>query len=522
MPLHVSAGKYKMRGNQSPYPRFPNPRRDLTRLKVVAAEKSMSRSLSPATPTRDVQDPSGDGVTGLGPWAMRGVPRLRVDRSSRASKRTVRESPTMPRFRYRARGHLDLPHVVKFSGGRSSGMLLFLLLENGLLQRERGDVVVFNNTSCEHPETYRFAARCKEIVETHYRIPFFWIEFQTYEDVGTGAGGSFWTRLSTYRLVNGAPQSDKNPAGYRSQGEAFEELVSHSGFVPNQFRRICTKSLKLETTRAFLSDYLACQPTIPRLGHYGTESRIDLAKLHKRHELNGGGVPMEVYREKKKFVLSQPHIRPQQRYVDFSPAASDITNPVLEKHVYGDKARLATDGLEYIALVGIRTDEQTRVARIEARSDRLHAAPGYEGEHVYMPLDTMHVTRGDVANFWAAQSWDLGLPADTALSNCVYCFLKGSANLGRVQGAMDEAMSANTAGVGKIVDTPCDVNWWARMERVYGRDLEREGRPSTRQGNGGVPGFIGFFGANSKWSYEALSAGVGAEALARISSHSHR
>lgn len=67
-------------------------------------------------------------------------------------------------FRYRAKHHQDLPHVVKFCGGRSSGMLLFTLLENGILNPERGDVVVFNNTSCEHPETYKFAAKCKSLV----------------------------------------------------------------------------------------------------------------------------------------------------------------------------------------------------------------------------------------------------------------------------------------------------------------------------------------------------------------------
>ena len=44
-------------------------------------------------------------------------------------------------FRYRAKRHRELPHVVKFSGGRSSGMLLFALLENDLLKQQRGDVV---------------------------------------------------------------------------------------------------------------------------------------------------------------------------------------------------------------------------------------------------------------------------------------------------------------------------------------------------------------------------------------------
>ena len=34
-------------------------------------------------------------------------------------------------FRYRAKYHKTLPHVVKFSGGQSSGLLLFILLKTG-------------------------------------------------------------------------------------------------------------------------------------------------------------------------------------------------------------------------------------------------------------------------------------------------------------------------------------------------------------------------------------------------------
>ena len=75
-------------------------------------------------------------------------------------------------FLYLDKYHAELPHVVKFSGGRSSGMLLLTLLANGILKSERGDVVVFNNTSSEHPRTYEFVRECKTATEQH-GIPFF-------------------------------------------------------------------------------------------------------------------------------------------------------------------------------------------------------------------------------------------------------------------------------------------------------------------------------------------------------------
>ena len=89
------------------------------------------------------------------------IPKLTISREIQEPDRY--DSDWIYAFRYRARHHQELPHVVKFSGGRSSGMLLFTLLDNGFLKQERGDVVVFNNTSCEHPETYKFVAKCKEL-----------------------------------------------------------------------------------------------------------------------------------------------------------------------------------------------------------------------------------------------------------------------------------------------------------------------------------------------------------------------
>ena len=85
---------------------------------------------------------------------------------------------------YRDPAHEQLPHVLNFSGGRSSGYMLLRMLGDGGLRRERGDVVIFSNTSAEHPATYDFVARCAAHTEEMF-IPFFCLEFCTYE---TGLG----------------------------------------------------------------------------------------------------------------------------------------------------------------------------------------------------------------------------------------------------------------------------------------------------------------------------------------------
>ena len=425
-------------------------------------------------------------------FAIRDVPKLTVSKGSR--KPPPKHDPTkVYRFRYKAKKHRLLPHVVKFSGGRSSGMLLFALLENGLLERERGDVIVFNNTSAEHPDTYRFVRDCMRTAR-RYGIPFFQVEFQTYEDARRGE----WTRLPSYRLVNDAPKSASNPEGFQWRGEVFEELLSWSGYVPNRFNRVCTRHLKLDVTRNFLKDWLTSRPMIPRLGHHGNGSRIDPEATFRRHQENQGGVPKEILVRKRAYVWNRPHMRAEQRYEDFWEGWKPFDNEALMGKTFGDKAWFGRGGVEYVALIGLRGDEPHRIQRVE---DRNEGTEGYEGEHVYMPLQDMAVTRDDVNAFWERQEWNLALPQDTSLSNCVYCFLKGAANLQEIHGRMNEAKRNDVPGFGSLSDTPCDLAWWSRMESKYGRDLEAEGRKIR----GGAT-WIGFFG-NDVFTYDVLKSG---------------
>ncbi len=157
------------------------------------------------------------------------------------------------------------PYIVKFSGGRSSAMMLMKLLKNNQLNPKRGDIIIFNNTSAEHPATYEFTRKIKKIAEEEYNIPFFWIEYQTYED----SNGTYqWSRRPSYKLVNDQPLSRDNLSGYRYKGEVFEEMISLSGFLPSMVSRVCTLSMKIFVTNAFLSDWFAQKQSIGKLGHY--------------------------------------------------------------------------------------------------------------------------------------------------------------------------------------------------------------------------------------------------------------
>ena len=396
------------------------------------------------------------------------------------------------RFQYEAPGHHELPHVMKFSGGQTSGMLLFILLEAGLLKAERGDVVIFNNTSAEHPKTYDFARRCKQLVEKKYDIPFFWLEYQTYEDARNGE----YTRLPSYRLVNTEPRSETNPDGYHWRGEVYEELLSWTGFVPNVFQRTCTQSLKLETSRAFLKEWFANKPETERLGHFGKGSRLEDDELYERHLRNGGGVPREIFLKKKQFARERPVCRPAQLYADSSSPARAFQSPYLDENVIGESVVFGEDGVEYLSFVGLRADEPHRVARVRQRNGGGPESAGYHGEHAYMPLFDMGITRKGVEDFWKKQSWNLDLDSSDGLSNCTYCFLKGLQVLQSVHAALGTVVDE------ELQNTPCDLNWWVNLERKYGRDMEAEERQMKRK----IPNnFIGFFGAENGFSYQRLA-----------------
>ena len=399
-------------------------------------------------------------------------------------------------------------------------MLLFTLLKKGMLKAQRGDVVVFNNTSAEHPATYDFVRHCKTICERDYGVPFFWTEFQTYEDAVSGA----YARLPAYRLVNDQPYSIDNPNGYHWRGEVFEELISWAGYLPNMYSgRICTSWMKLFVSREFLSDWFALKDGINRLGHFGETSRLSPDSAYNAHVRNGGKTPKDIFLRKKEYCFSRPPHRPAAKFSDFSSFADfrKINAPELTGKSAGGRVKLSGDvGVDYCAFVGFRSDEPNRLAKMRARlgvdesentpSENLHAesylsAP--EGEHVYAPLVQLGYTKDDVLEFWNARDWNLRLPSDANLSNCVYCFLKGGNALWQIANRQNSVNRKMSRDLRSKKDTPSDIGWWVEFEKKYGRDLLAEGRTITNKelvANGEKP-ILGFFGPMSKTSYGKLA-----------------
>lgn len=387
-----------------------------------------------------------------------------------------RQPPPIGPLDYRDPRHESLPHVVKFSGGRSSAALVLEMAAAGTLSSERGDVVLFANTSAEHPRTYEFAARCCEEIERDYGLPCFWYEFCTVEDAYRGV----YRRRLSYRLVTRRPIED-DPNGYRSRGETFEELLSFQGMLPNPHSRSCTAKLKLYPAHLLLAEWLGGTAGPRHDGHYSDRAFVDQDASERRYRANRGTDDSDSFRKRVACVLRQAPSRRRQRWRDFTGAKAP------ESWIGGGPpvtlwGRRAT---EFVTLLGLRADEQTRVWRIldrtlfaeGARSAKCAIRTQPPGEHPYFPLADAGWTASDVDTYWSAR--DQGLELPVGAGNCVFCFMKGTRELRSVAHNLDSD---------RVSDAPSDIGWWDKIERRYRR------KAPARNGSG--LSVFGFFGVN--------------------------
>lgn len=123
---------------------------------------------------------------------------------------------------------------------------------------------------------------------------------------------------------------------------------------------------------------------------------------------------------------------------------------------------------EWENMVGIRSDEPRRVAKIRA-----NPSGGKAGAERIMPLAEAGIIKRDVSEFWMRSTFDLCLPnmgGITMHGNCDLCFLKGAAQIQSL-----------------IAEKPERAVWWARMEtsitnaKITDGGRFRSDRPSYAQ-----------------------------------------
>lgn len=115
---------------------------------------------------------------------------------------------------------IDEPTCISFSGGRTSGYMLYKVLEanNGLPDNA---VVCFANTGKEEEATLKFVHDCS----VNWNVPIVWLEYRADKPL---------FELVTYETAS-------------RNGEPFEQLINKKNYLPNQAQRFCTQELKVKT-----------------------------------------------------------------------------------------------------------------------------------------------------------------------------------------------------------------------------------------------------------------------------------
>jgi len=123
----------------------------------------------------------------------------------------------------------DEPTLISFSGGRTSGFMLYQILKACDWELPPKCKVVFANTGREMPETLDFVRDCEE----NWQVDITWLEYRKEKP-------KFERVVYTNASRNGEP---------------FEQVIASKAgnrFLPNQAIRFCTQEMKVLTIKRYL------------------------------------------------------------------------------------------------------------------------------------------------------------------------------------------------------------------------------------------------------------------------------
>jgi 3'-phosphoadenosine 5'-phosphosulfate sulfotransferase (PAPS reductase)/FAD synthetase len=125
---------------------------------------------------------------------------------------------------------IDGPALISFSGGRTSGFMLWNIIQahGGILPEDY--FVVFANTGKEVPETLDFIYE----ISQKWNIKIYWLELDIHNE----------------RPIYRTKEVDYKTAS--RNGEPFAALIDRKQMLPNPVMRICTAELKMGVITRFM------------------------------------------------------------------------------------------------------------------------------------------------------------------------------------------------------------------------------------------------------------------------------
>ena len=151
-----------------------------------------------------------------------------------------------------------------------------------------------------------------------------------------------------------------------------------------------------------------------------------------------GGEPFSALIQRKK-MLPNPYLR---------ICTQELKMNVMKRYMvnFGYK--------EWNNVVGLRYDEQSRVAKIKGQNES-----NKNKWYSLTPLYEDRITLSEINNFWKESSFDLSLPSfdgKTLAGNCDLCFLKGTKTLTKL-----------------VKEKPELADWWINEENKIGASFKK-------------------------------------------------
>lgn len=156
--------------------------------------------------------------------------------------------------------HIEGPAVISFSGGRTSGYMLWRILQSWGGTLPEDVKVIFANTGKEMPETLDFVQECSK----RWNVPVTWVEYRHKTEEGKNHAVVDYTSAS--RL-----------------GEPFEYLIADRNYLPNPVARICTVELKVRPMHRHAKSAWGWEEWTSCIGMRADEQRR-VAKLKNQFE----------------------------------------------------------------------------------------------------------------------------------------------------------------------------------------------------------------------------------------------
>lgn len=125
---------------------------------------------------------------------------------------------------------IEIPSILSFSGGRSSGYLLNKVLEAFDWVMPDHIKVYFANTGKEMEQTLKFVKDCQD----KWDVPITWVEL---------AGAECEIKKTGRKYTYGTKEVDFETASRK--GEPFDHLLSVRNYLPSPVQRFCTSELKI-------------------------------------------------------------------------------------------------------------------------------------------------------------------------------------------------------------------------------------------------------------------------------------